>query len=200
MEIIREELTMIKTIVGILLVLAVLTVGSAQGQELQPKDYPPILGYYSPCLGGTDAEIFSWHGINQDGLPPVDLDRRSVDFLCVDKEVYAPYQGVVYGTTPRWGGLILIDDAEHGGCIVLLGMLTFEVEDGQSIVMGDFLGTYNFHVHIAVTDGSCEQANWYDWDARDLERPVLWTEVGEAVPSDILQRDAWPFVSENPAR
>jgi hypothetical protein len=171
-----------------------------QGQGQQPKDYPPIIGYYSPCRGGTDASIFSWHGVNQDGLPPVDLDRRSVDFLCVDKEVYAPYEGVVYGITSRWGGLILIDDIEHDGCIVFLGMLTFEVERGQAIHMGDLLGTYNFHVHIAVTDGTCEQANWYDWNARDLERPVLWTELGEVVPSDIVQRDAWPFISENPAQ
>lgn len=185
----------------IALILAFFLVVSIYPVQAQgPKDYPPITGYYSPCRGETSASIFSWHGVNQDGKPPVDLDRRSVDFLCVDKEVYAPYDGVVYGTTGRWGGLILIDDVEHDGCIVFLGMLTFDVAGGQAIKMGDRLGTYNYHVHIAVTDGTCEQAKWYDWDARDLERPVLWAELGEVVPSDILERDAWPFISENPAR
>jgi hypothetical protein len=191
---------------GVLSMAALLVVVAASAtltspvKAQEPKDYPPITGYYSPCRGGTAASIFSWHGINQDGLPPVDLDRRSVDFLCVDKAVYTPYEGVVYGTTGRWGGLILIDDAEHDGCIVFLGMLTFEVGGGQAVKMGDLLGTYNYHVHIAVTDGTCENANWYDWDARDLERPVLYTELGEVVPSDILQQDAWSFVSKNPAQ
>lgn len=186
--------------IGEIAVLAALVALAHPVYAQGPKDYPPITGYYSPCRGGTSAAIFSWHGVNQDGVPPVDLDRRSVDFLCVEKAVYAPYEGVVYGTTGRWGGLILIDDAEHDGCIVFLGMLTFEVGRGQVVEQGDPLGTYNYHVHIAVTDGTCEDANWYDWNARDLERPVLWTEMGEVVPSDILERDAWPFISENPAQ
>ncbi len=190
----------IVSVVALVLVMVTLVTSTSAVKAQESKDYPPIEGYYSPCRGGTDAAIFSWHGINQDGQPPVDLDRRSVDFFCVDKAVYAPYDGIVYGTTGRWGGLILVDDAEHDGCIVFLGMLTFEVAGGQAIKMGDPLGTYNYHVHIAVTDGTCEQANWYDWNARDLERPVLWTELGEVVPSDILQEDAWPFVSANPAQ
>jgi hypothetical protein len=170
----------------------------AQAQGPDPKDYPPITGYYSPCQGGTEAVIFSWHGVNQDGLPPVDLDRRSVDFLCVEKQVYAPYGGTVYGTTPRWGGLILIDDAEHDACINLLGMVTIDVADGDVLEAGDFLGLYNYHIHIAVTDGTCAASNWYNWDARSLERPVRYTELGRVVPSDILEPDAWPFVSQNP--
>lgn len=190
-----------KTALAIVMFMVGGVLASAYPVQAQgPKDYPPITGYYSPCRGETPAKIFSWHGVSQDGLPPVDLDRRSVDFLCEDKMVYAPSDGIVYGTTGRWGGLILIDDVEHDGCIVFLGMLTFEVAGGQEVHMGDPLGIYNFHVHIAVTDGTCEQANWYDWDARDLERPVLWTELGTVVPSDILERDAWPFVSQNPAR
>ncbi len=184
----------------VMLVVIGLMASACPVNAQDPKDAPPITGYVSPCRGGTDAAIFSWHGVNQDGLPPVDLDRRSVDFLCEDKMVYAPYGGVVYDTTGRWGGLILIDDAEHDGCIVFLGMVTLEVSGGQPVEQGDLLGIYNYHVHIAVTDGTCAAANWYDWDARDLERPVLWTEIGEVVPSDILERDAWPFVSENPAR
>lgn len=187
-----------KTIPIMVVMLAAMVLVVPAGAQ-GPKDYPPIAGYYSPCRGGTPAVIFSWHGVKQDGLPPVDLDRRSVDFLCADKEVYAPYSGVVYGTTGRWGGLILIDDAEHDACINFLGMVTFEVGGGDVVELGDFLGTYNYHIHIAVTDGTCEASNWYDWDARDLERPVLYTELGEVVPSDILERDAWPFTSENPA-
>ncbi len=163
-----------------------------------PRDYPPITDYYSPCRAGTHAEAFSWHGINQDGLPPVDLDRRSTDFLCVDKEVLAPYGGTVYGTTGRWGGLILIDDPDHDVCMVFLGMVTFEVGQGDVVQQGDLLGTYNWHVHIAATDGDCAAANWYDWAARDLERPVAWIEFGAVLPSDILERDAWPFVAQNP--
>jgi len=181
--------------------LSIFLVGTLYTVQAQaPKDYPPITGYYSPCKGGTAASIFSWHGVNQDGKPPVDLNRRSVDFLCVGKQVYAPYHGVVYGTTESWGGLILIDDAEHNGCIVFLGMLTFEVKSGQTVKMGDVLGIYNYHIHIAVTDGTCERAKWYNRASRALERPVLWTEMGKVIPSDILQADALPFVSQNPAR
>lgn len=165
----------------------------------EPKDYPPITDYFSPCPAGTHAEAFSWHGINQDGLPPVDLDRRSTDFLCVNKEVYAPYGGTVYGTTGRWGGLILIDDPIHDACMIFLGMLTFDVGQGEVVDQGDLLGIYNWHVHFAATDGNCAAANWYDWHARDLERPVAWIEFGQVLPSDIFERDAWPFDAQNPA-
>ncbi|NDJ75432.1 MAG: M23 family metallopeptidase [Chloroflexi bacterium] len=158
-----------------------------------------ITDYYSPCKYGTHAEAFTWHGVNQDGLPPVDLERRSTDFLCEDDEVYAPYGGEVYGTTARYGGLILIDDLDHNACMIFLGMLTFEVEAGQVVEQGDLLGEYNYHVHIAVTDSTCYAANWYDRAARELERPVAWIEFGEVLPSDILETDAWPFVSQNPA-
>ena len=83
--------------------------------------------------------------------------------------------------------------------MILLGMLTFEVGQGEIVDQGDLLGTYNWHVHIAVTDGDCEAANWYDWDARRLERPVAWIEFGQVLPSDIFERDAWPFEAQNPA-
>lgn len=193
---------MVLRVVVAALVSISLTAGAARltpALAQEPKDYPPITDYYSPCPAGTHAEAFSWHGINQDGLPPVDLNRRSTDFLCVNKEVFAPYGGTVYGTTGRWGGLILIDDLTHDACMIFLGMLTFEVGQGQIVQQGDLLGTYNWHVHIAATDGGCEAANWYDWDARILERPVAWVEFGEVLPPDILERDAWPFEAQNPA-
>jgi hypothetical protein len=191
--------TNVVTLVILSLILISSSITAAYAQEQEPKDYPPITDYFSPCPAGTHAEVFTWHGINQDGLPPVDLDRRSTDFLCVNKEVFAPYGGTVYGTTGRWGGLILIDDPAHDACMIFLGMLTFEVGQDEIVNQGDLLGIYNWHVHIAVTDGNCAAANWYDWDARSLERPVSWIELGQTLPSDILERDAWPFEAQNPA-
>ena len=191
----------LKTNVVTLVILSLVLISSSTAATYAqgPRDYPPITDYFSPCPAGTHAEAFSWHGINQDGLPPVDLDRRSTDFLCVNKEVFAPYGGTVYGTTGRWGGLILIDDPDHDACMIFLGMLTFEVGPGEIVNQGDLLGTYNWHVHIAVTDGDCTAANWYDWDARSLERPVAWIEFGQVLPSDIFERDAWSFEAQNPA-
>lgn len=186
------------------LIVAVCLVGAFAPTHLvrAQVDKEPIRVYHAPCLGGTDAAIFSWHGVNQDGLPPVDLDRRSVDFLCVDKEVYAPYEGVVWGQVENYGGLILIDDAEHDACIIFLGMedVAEGIDAGTVVETGDFLGLYRWHIHIAATDGACDAAHWYDRAARDLERPVAYIELGRVVPSDILQDDAIPFVSENPAR
>lgn len=194
---IRLRVSFLITFVIVVIVLLALTAPRLV-QAQSPKDYPPITAYYSPCKFGTHAEAFTWHSINQDGLPPVDLDRRSTDFLCADQEVYAPYGGVVYGTTGRYGGLILVDDADHDVCMIFLGMLTFEVGQGDEVRQGQLLGTYNWHVHIAATDGTCEAANWYDRASRALERPVEWIEFGYVLPPDIFERDAVPLVSQNP--
>jgi hypothetical protein len=186
----------------ILFCLLIIGVIAVQAHE---EDHEPelpegtITGYYSPCKGGTDAEIFSWHGINQDGKPPADLTRQAFHFLCENREIYAIYGGEVWGATQLWGGLILVDDADHETCMVYLGMESVEVRRGDVIETGDYLGQYLYRPHITVLDAPCVDARWYNRDARRFEIPVAFIEIGYVIAPDLHDHQSIPFVSQNPS-
>lgn len=166
--------------------------------DAQARDLPPIEDYYSLCAHGTDAELFSWHGINQDGKPPVDMSRQAFHFLCEGKRIYAPAGGTVWGATLRFGSIILIDDPVHDACMVFLGMESIAVGRGDVVEAGTYLGDYRWVVHFAALDAPCDSINWYDFDARQYERPVAFIEIGYVIAPDMQQDDAIPFVSQNP--
>lgn len=159
----------------------------------------PITDYYSPCKGGTAGNVSTWHGKNRDGRPPYDPNRRTYDFRCVDTEIYAVYSGKVYGVTPRFGGVILIQDDVHGVCMVYLGMNSQAVEPNQWVETGTYLGTYRLF-HFTAVRGNCADANWYDVAARERERPVAFREFGEVIAPDIRRPKVVEFVSLNPAQ
>lgn len=186
-----------KTRTLMLILIALMTsITAAQNYD---DDTDAIHDYYSLCQGGTEGHVSNWYGINQDGRPPVDLTRRSLDFFCVGHEVYAPHDGVVWGTTSRFGGLILITDAENDVCMVLMGMEEIEVGAGDTVQAGDYMGVYRWHGHLAALDTECENANWYDFDARDLERPINLIEFDEVLPAGIPEHEGEHFMSQNPS-
>jgi hypothetical protein len=157
--------------------------------------------YYSPCLGGTEAVIFSWHGVNRDDRPPFDPDRQAIHFYCQDRDLYAPTDAVVWDTTMRFGGLIFLDDVENDACVIFLGMENIDesLEPDAAISAGHYLGKYLHKVHVAVTEGACVDANWYDPSARELEVPVAYVEMGAVLRNDLREDAAVPFISENPS-
>lgn len=185
-----------KTRIAALLLILIASVASAQNYD---DETDAIRDYYSLCRGGTHGHVSNWYGINQDGRPPVDLTRRALDFHCEGKEVYAPHEGVVWGTTYRFGGLILITDEQNEVCLVLMGMEEIEVRAGDEVQAGDYMGVYRWHGHLAALDTECENANWYDFDSRDLERPIALIEFGEVLPAGIPEDDGTPFMSRNPS-
>lgn len=187
-------------IVFVVLVVIASHVIPSAAQEQDPDGRRIITGYYSPCLGGTDAEIFSWHSHTQDGKGDVDLSRQAFHFECQDREIYAIYGGEVWGATQRWGGLILVDDPDNDTCIIYLGMESVEVKQGEIIEIGQYLGQYLYRPHITALDAGCEAANWYDWDARDLETPIEFVEIGYVIAPDLTDHEAIAFVSENPSQ
>jgi hypothetical protein len=158
-----------------------------------------ITGYYSPCKGGTEAEIFSWHSLTQDGKGTADLTRQAFHFLCANREIYAIHGGEVWGATQRWGGLILVEDTDNETCIIYLGMESVEVSRGDVIETGQYLGQYLYRPHITALDAECEEAHWYDWDARALETPIEFVEIGYVIDPALHDHHAIPFVSENPS-
>jgi hypothetical protein len=157
-----------------------------------------ITGYYSPCRYGTEGTVTTWHGQNRDGQPPYDPTRRTYDFRCQDKTIHAPHEGVVWGVTPRFGGVILIDDRANEVCMVFLGMHGFGVEPNQTVRTGTYLGFYGHAFHLSAVDGYCADANWYDVAARERERPVIWEEFGEVLRPDIQKTEPVLFISQNP--
>ncbi len=158
-----------------------------------------IINYYTPCRSATDGTVSTWHGKNRDGKPPYDPNRRTYDFRCVDTEIYTPAAGVVYGVTPRFGGVVLIDDAENNACMVFLGMNSIALEPKQVVQTGTYVGTYRLF-HFTAVDGNCARANWYDVAARDRERPINFIEFGEVIAPDIRRTDPHTFTSQNPTR
>ncbi len=160
---------------------------------------PVITNYYTPCRSGTDGTVSTWHGKNRDGKPPYDPNRRTYDFRCVDTEIYTPAAGVVYGVTLRFGGVVLIDDAENGVCMVFLGMNSIALEPKQVVKTGTYVGTYRLF-HFTAVDGNCARANWYDVPARERERPINFIEFGEVIAPDIRRTDPYTFTSQNPTR
>ncbi|MCI0714150.1 MAG: M23 family metallopeptidase [Chloroflexi bacterium] len=184
---------------GLLLVLFILTLNPYQPLQPVAAEVEPVIGdYISPCRFNTEGYVTTWHGMNQDGQPPYDPDRRTYDFRCVDKLIYAPHGGVVWGVTPRFGGVILIDDHSNNACIVFLGMHGFNVEPNEEVRTGHLLGFYGHAFHLTAVDGYCADANWYDTAARDRERPVAWAEFGEVIAPDIPKSDPIYFTSMNP--
>lgn len=157
-----------------------------------------ITGYYSPCKGGTDAEIFSWHSLTQDGRGTVDLTRQAYHFFCDNREIYAIHGGEVWGATQRFGGLILVEDHENDTCIIYLGMESVEVSRGDVIETGQYLGQYLYRPHITALDADCEDARWYNSAARAFETPIEFVEIGYVIDPALHDHHAIPFVSENP--
>jgi hypothetical protein len=187
---------MSKTLLLIVLIITILAPYSSQ--TVSAEVGPVIEDYISPCRFNTEGYVTTWHGMNQDGQPPYDPDRRTYDFRCVEKLIYAPHDGVVWGITPRFGGLILIDDRENDACIVFLGMHGFNVEPNEAVRTGHLLGFYGHAFHLTAVDGFCADVNWYDTAARDRERPVAWAEFGEVIAPDIPKSNPVYFTSMNP--
>ena len=160
---------------------------------------PIITDYYSPCANSLEGYVTTWHSANQNGQPPYDPTRRTYDFRCPDKQIYAPHDGVVWGVTPRFGGVILIEDDLNDVCSVFLGMHGFGVEPGDVVRTGSYLGFYGHAFHLSAVDGDCVDTNWYDTAARDRERPVAWQEFGEVLDPDIPKTEPVYFTSQNPA-
>ncbi|GAB4334992.1 MAG: hypothetical protein Kow00117_18280 [Phototrophicales bacterium] len=185
-----------KTQIAVFILLLLVSGVSAQNYD---DDTDAIRDYYSLCRGGTQGYVSNWYGVNQDGHPPVDLTRRSLDFHCEGKEVYAPHHGIVWGTTYRFGGLILITDAQNDVCLVLMGMEEIEVKPGDVVQAGDYMGVYRWHGHLAALDTTCTNANWYDFDSRDLERPIALVEFRQVLPAGIAEAQGEPFISRNPS-
>ena len=167
-------------------------------QTASAQTEPTITDYYSPCANGLESYVTTWHGVNQDGKPPYDPTRRTYDFRCPDKQIYAPHDGIVWGVTPRFGGVILIEDDLNEVCIVFLGMHGFEVEPRDTVRAGTHLGFYGHAFHLSVIDGDCFATNWYDTAARDREHPVAWLEFGEVLDPDIPKTEPVYFTSQNP--
>ncbi len=161
---------------------------------------PAITDYYSPCAHGIEGYVTTLHGVNQDGKPPYDLTRRTHDFRCPDKQIYAPHAGVIWGVTPRFGGVILLEDDLNDACIVFLGMHGFGVEPGDEVRAGSYIGFYGHAFHLTAVDGDCIDTNWYDTTARTRERPVAWLEFGEVLDPDIPKTEPVYFTSQNPGR
>jgi len=168
---------------------------------LDPSFEAHVDTYYSPCRGGTEAVIFSWHGKNMDDLPPFDADRQAIHFYCEDRDLYAPTDGIIWNTTMRYGGMVFIDDMENNTCLIFLGMESIHDELAQDapIEAGEYLGKYQYKIHVAVTQGTCLDANWYDPAARELEVPVAYVEMGDVLRNDLREDAAVPFISENPS-
>ncbi|MEO0562168.1 MAG: hypothetical protein AAF125_08640 [Chloroflexota bacterium] len=168
---------------------------------LDPSFDAYVDSYYSPCRGGTEAVIFSWHGVNRDDQPPFDPDRQAIHFYCQDRDLYAPTDAVVWGTTMRFGGLIFLEDRDNNACAIFLGMEFIDeaLEQNTVVSTGDYLGKYLHKVHVAVIEGGCVDANWYDPAARELEVPVAYVEMGAVLRNDLRESAAVPFISENPS-
>lgn len=157
-----------------------------------------ITNYYSPCGNGLQGFVSTWHSANQDGTPPLDPERRTFDFRCPDKKIYAPHGGIVQAVTPRFGGVILIWDQVNQACMVFLGMHEIAVELNQAVDVGAYLGRYGHAFHLSALDINCEQANFYDHHARAYERPVVWMDIGYEMAADITRHDPVYFISLNP--
>lgn len=169
--------------------------------SVQADNDEPITNYYTPCAPGVESKVATFHGVNRDGKPPLDPNRRAYDFTCGgDSNVYSPTDGIVYLSTPRYGGLLMIDDAYNEVCLVVLHMISFEVTAGDVIETGTLLGQHKgYDLHFTAVRGICAEAGLYDVDARTRERPIAWIEFGYELPYDILTKDSVPFISENPA-
>jgi hypothetical protein len=175
----------------VLLLPAAIRPAEAHGDE------PTISDYYTPCQNGSEGRVSTFHGVHRDGQPPMDHSRRTYDFRCYQDKLYAPHAGRVYATTPKYGGLILIDDDQNKACMIFLGIKSFAVEKDQQVNAGTFLGIHG-RFHLAAIDGKCNQAGLYDVEARTRERPVAWIEIGKVLPHDIRRPDTFTFVSQNP--
>src|SRR5690606_13311537 len=97
------------------------------------------------------------------------------------------------------GGIVLAEDPLNEVCMIFLGLEQIEVEAGDEFEAGDFIGYYRFNIHFTVLEATCEDVNWYDWDARQYERPLAFIEMGDAIPNDLTKAQAIPFLSQNPS-
>lgn len=184
----------------VVLLCGLLGVGGSLLGRLMPARAavePVITTYTSPCKGGTEGNVSTWHGKNRDGKPPYDPNRRTYDFRCVDSQIYTPAAGTVYGVTPKYGGVVLIDDPVNKACMVFLGMKTIALNPKQEVKAGTFVGTYRLF-HFSAVDGTCAAANYYDIPSRERERPVQFAEFGEVIPPDIRRPKVLTFTSQNP--
>jgi hypothetical protein len=180
-----------------LLGLALVLLLPAAAQPARADDEAVINDYYTPCQNGTQGSVSTFHGVHRDGKPPLDHTRRTYDFRCFKDRLYAPHAGRVYVTTPKYGGLILIDDSVNKVCIVFLGIKSYTVKAGEAVEVGTYLGIHG-RFHLAAVGGKCSQAGLYDVAARTREHPIAWIEIGKVLPHDIRRPDTVSFMSRNP--
>src|ERR1041385_5348300 len=90
---------------------AIVVIAVVQGASTISADgsLPTITNYYAPCAHDTAATLSTFHGVNRDGKAPLDRSRRTYDFHCLKKEIYSPTNATVWGYTPKYGGVPLID-------------------------------------------------------------------------------------------
>lgn len=187
-------------VMGFLFCTSALFFIALQGIAVTSADgsLPTITNYYAPCANNTVGTISTFHGVNRDGKPPLDRSRRTYDFHCVKQEIYSPTEATVWGYTPKYGGVLLMQDTTNKVCVVMLGMSTFTVTLKQNVKTGDYLGTYGRLVHIAAVDGNCANVGFYNVEARTREHPIAWKEFGKVLAVDITKEQAITFVSLNP--
>jgi hypothetical protein len=182
--------------------LTILAIAQIRVQVTAQIDIEPITGYYLPCAHGTTGTIATYHGINQDGQPPWDPNRRAFDVSCMDSHgVFSPTAGQVYFVTPQYGGVLMIEDKPNDACLVILHLETFAVQTAQVIEAGTYLGDWRgFDLHVVAVDGECMlmRDGLYGMEPRQRERPVIFNEIGELLPFDIPMNMAVAFVSDNP--
>jgi hypothetical protein len=189
-----------KMMIGLVLLavcLLSLTTFTNRAEAADPG--PVITNYHVPCQGDTAGSVSTFHGVNRDGKPPLDRSRKAYDFNCDVHSAYSPTAGRVYVQTLRFAGLIMIDDAANGVCLVVLHMKSIAVRNNQTITAGTYLGTFSgVNLHMAAVNGKCEAGGLYDIEARTRERFIKWIEIGKILDVDIPVPKAIALESKNP--
>lgn len=178
--------------------IAVATLLQGISEATADGSLPTITNYHTPCANNTGGTVSTFHGINRDGKPPLDRSRRTYDFHCAKQQLYSPTDATVWGYTPKYGGVLLMQDNVNKSCLIILGMNSFTVSLRQHIKTGDYLGTYGRVAHVTSSDGHCADAGFYDVEARTREHPIAWMEFGKVLPVDVTRQAAIKFVSLNP--
>ncbi|MGB1286569.1 MAG: carboxypeptidase regulatory-like domain-containing protein [Aggregatilineales bacterium] len=163
-----------------------------------------ITDYYMPCMGGLRSTITTTHGGN--------AARYSYDFQCQaerNNEVYSPYHGQVYqvlnGQPNAGQQSVSIQDNVNNACIVLLHLRNVDVQNGEFIHAGQYIGLWSNvaprgHAHITAFNGACSGLGGDNWTGNAImERPIAWREVGTLLSTTITSSNAPTYTSQNPS-